>query len=133
MSYFKEVKVNDEIFGLVFGHGVVTSVWDDSFYTFEVTYDNGQVVPYTPEGYPAWRNLGHQTAFFKEDIDLEDLDFRINDGDVLSTKKIIKLRMKNKLEVKCPSGIWQAVGNCPSYVTEGYLEEGKLHLFRKAK
>ena len=117
---------------MIFGHGIVKNVWGDGFYTFEVEYDNGHTVPYTPEGSPAWCNrLDFQTVFFKEDIDLESLDFTPTE-DVLSVKKIIKLRMKKKLEVKCPSGIWQIVGECPRYVTEGYLEDGKLHLFRKA-
>ena len=130
-KYFKKVKENDEVFGLVFGHGIVTSVWNDSHYTFEVTFDNGYSVPYTPEGIPGWNiRLEHQTVFYKDDIDLMSIDFSPVD-EVLSPKKIIKLRNKNKLEVRCPSGLWIKMSECPQYVIEEYLEDGKLHLFRK--
>ena len=134
MGYFKKVDIGDRVFGLVFGPGKVRSVWDkDSFYTFEVEFDNGYVVPYTIDGVPGWSvNLDYQTLFYKNEIDLEKMDFTPTNK-VLSVKKIIRLRDKKKLEVKCPSGVWQKVDKCPSYVTEGYLEQGKLFLFRKAK
>ena len=51
--------------------------------------------------------------------------------DVLSVRKIIKLRDKKKLEIKCPSGLWQPFDKCPREFSEQYLEEGNLHLFRK--
>ena len=130
--YFKKVKEGQEVFGLVFGHGVVNRVQEDCFYSFFVEFDNGFEVPYTPEGYPAWGNLSFQTVFYKEDIDLMEMDFSPSDK-LLTPKKIIKLRAKNKLEVKCPSGIWQPVDKCPSYVTERYLEDNKLSYFRKVK
>jgi hypothetical protein len=130
MSYFKKVTEGDKVYGLVFGHGVIRTVLD-GYYKFEVEFDNGHVVPYTEDGIPGWsNNLDFQTVFYKTDIDLEDLDFSPTDK-VLSAKKIIKLRTKRNLEVRCPSGIWYPITKCPSYVTEQYLEEGKLHLFRK--
>lgn len=134
MGYFKKVAEKDKVFGLVFGPGKVVSVWaKDSHYTFEVEFDNGQVVPYTIDGIPGWSNvLDYQTLYYKNEIDLEKMDFTPTEK-VLSVKKIIKLRDKKKLEVKCPSGVWQKVDKCPSYVTEEYLEQGKLFLFRKAK
>jgi hypothetical protein len=129
--YFHKVKKDQEIFGLVFGHGTVKNVWGDGHYKFEVEFDNGFTVPYTEDGIPGWSGkLDFQTIYYKEDIDVMSLDFAPTDK-VLSAKKIIKLRAKGKLEVKCPSGLWQPVGKCPSYVTEQYLEDGKLHLFRK--
>lgn len=133
MSYFKKVKVGKEVFGLVFGYGIVSSVWEDGFYKFEVEYNNSHVVPYTEDGVPGWSNkLDYQTLFYKDDIDLMDVDFAPTD-EILSAKKIIKLRSKNKLEVKCPSGLWQPTNMCPDYVTEEYLEANKLYLFRKVK
>ncbi len=130
-AYFSEVKEGDKVFGLVFGPGVVNAVWGDGHYTFEVSYENGYNVPYTDEGIPGWSGmLDFQTVYNARDIDLMDHDFAPSE-ETLSVKKIIKLRTKNKLEVKCPSGLWQPVGKCPSYVTEDYLEAGKLHLFRK--
>ena len=132
MDYFKKVKENDKVFGLVYGKGIVKSVWDNSHYSFEVEYENGSFVPYTSEGYPGWNKgkLDFQTVFYKEDIDLMDHDFAPTE-DVLSVKKIIKLRDKKKLEIKCPSGLWQPVEKCPREFGEQYLEENKLHLFRK--
>lgn len=134
MSYFKKVKEGDKVFGLVYGPGVVDTVFGDGYYTFEVSYNNGQTVPYTSEGFPAWNTgkLDFQTVFYKRDIDLMDYDFAPSEK-TLSVKKIIKLRDKKKLEVKCPSGLWQPIGECPSSISEEYLEDGKLHLFRKVK
>jgi len=130
-SYFKKVKEGTEVFGLIFGHGIITRVYEDSFYTFEVEYDNGYVVPYTPEGVPAWSNIDMQTVYYKDDINLFEFNITLIVDEVLTPKKIIKLRVKEKLEVKCPSGIWGDYNNCPGYVTEQYLEEGKFYLFRR--
>jgi len=131
-KYFDNVKEGEKVYGLVFGPGVVISVWGkNSYYAFEVSYDNGYVVPYTIEGIPAWNtDLDEQTVFYKEDIDLCDIDFGTLD-EILSVKKIIKLRSKKKLEVRCPSGIWRSIDKCPNYIIDQYLENGKLHLFRK--
>jgi len=134
MSYFNKVKENEKVFGLVFGKGSIRSVWKDSYYTFEVEYENGQVVPYTSDGNPAWNTgrLDFQTVFYKEDIDLCDIDFTpVNKDNVLSAKKIIKLRNNKKLEVKCPSGVWQEISNCPPQLISEYLEDKKFDLFRK--
>ena len=130
--YFHKVAKGDEVYGLVFGHGVVKNVWENSHYTFEVEFDNGYAVPYTTEGYPAWGMLDTQTVYYKSDIDLVSLDFAPTDK-ILSVKKIIKLKLKGKLEVRCPSGLWQPSNKCPQYITEEYLESGKLHLFRKSQ
>jgi len=133
MNYFEEVKEEDLVFGLVYGKGKVKSVWEkDSYYTFEVEYENGSVVPYTSEGYPAWNRskFTFQTVFNVEDIKLLELDF-VPLEKTLSVKKIIKLRNEKKLEVRCPSGIWQNLEQCPKDLIEEYLQENKFHLFRK--
>jgi len=134
MAYFKNVKVGDKVFGFVFGLGVVSKVWEHSFYSFEVEYEsNGIHIPYSIEGIPGWSNgLGIQTAFYKQDIDLMDYDFAPSD-EILSIKKIIRLRDKGKLEVRCPSGLWNTYDKCPINISEGYLESAKLHLFRKSR
>ena len=132
MSYFKKVKVKEEVFGLVFGHGVVASVWGDGFYKFEVEYDNSQVVPYTEDGIPGWStNLDYQTLFYKVDIDSFNYDIAGVTLDKLSPKEIIKLRMKNKLLVKCPSGLWLNSSKCPYSIVEEYLENDMLNMFKK--
>jgi len=130
--YFGDVKVKDKVFGLIFGPGIVRSVWEDSFYHFEVEYKNGFVVPYTADGVPGWNaKIDFQTVYYKEDIDIMDLDMIPTDK-VLSAKKIIKLRDKKKLEIRCPSGIWIPVSKCPNFVFEEYVEQKKFHLFRKS-
>ena len=129
--YFHKVKEGQKVFGLVFGSGVIRSVWPDGYYKFEVEYNNHSTVPYTEEGVPAWAgNLDFQTVFYKEDIDVMSLDLTPTNK-VLSVKKIIKLRDKKKLLVRCPSGLWQPFNKCPSYITEEYLTNGKLHLFKQ--
>lgn len=131
--YFKKVKEGQEVFGLVFGPGEVTSVWENSYYSFEVMYKTGDVVPYTPEGVPAWNiELDFQTVYYKKDIDVFELDMGVN-CDILTPKKIIKLRDKKQLLVKCPSGLWQNIDHCPIHISQRYLEENKFHLFKKQK
>jgi len=130
-QYFKNVQEQDIVFGLVYGPGVVTRVFGEAYYTFEVTYKNGQCVPYTEDGIPGWNaNLDYQTVYYKRDIDFFDLDMTPQE-DVLSPKKIIKLRAKKELEILCPSGIWQTLDHCPTFVAERYLENNLWHLFRK--
>jgi len=132
MSYFSNAKEKEEVFGLIYGKGIIRSVWENSYYSFEVEYNNGQVVPYTEDGYPAWitNKNEFQTVFYAKDIDLQNLDFSCSTK-VLDAKKIIKLRNKNKLEVKGPSGIWQSTDKFPDMLQQEYLEDNKLHLFRK--
>ncbi len=132
MAYFDNVKVKDKLFGLVFGKGKVTQVFDNSHYKMMVKFKNGYEVPYTEDGIPGWGNFKKQTIFYKKDIDLTDVDF----GPVtklLSPKKIIKLREKKKLEVRLPSGIWTNCTKCVTGYVEDMLEAQNFHLFRKAQ
>jgi len=112
----------------------VFNAWGDGYYTFEVEYENNHVVPYTTEGYPAWNTgkLDFQTVFYKEDIDSFNYDISGVTNKNITPKKIIKLRLKSKLLVKCPSGIWMNSTKCPSQVMEQYLEDGMLNMFKKA-
>ncbi len=130
--YFKNVKKGDSIFGLVFGQGEVSSVWEsDSHYTFEVSFENGYTVPYTDEGIPAWNiSFDFQTIFYVEDIALSDYNFEPIRG-VLEPKEIIRLRLNGELEVRCPSGFWRLSFECPDYIVQEYYENNELHLFRK--
>ncbi len=131
--YFHKVKKGDKVFGLVFGKGQVVKVFDDdSFYKFIVEFKNDYEVPYTIEGIPGWGNFDKQTLFYKKDIDLSKFDFSANEK-VLTPKKIIKLREKNKLEVKLPSGIWTNCIDCANDYVESLLLKESYHLFRKAK
>jgi hypothetical protein len=137
MSYFENVKVGDEVYGFVYGKGVVKYVIDDQFdmdgfYAFSVEYDNGEEVFYTRDGVPNWCNSDGciQTVYWRDDIDLLDEDFSPSEG-ALAPKKIMKLRVKDKLEMKCPSGIWRQVSQCPDSVFLGAITKEQYHLFRK--
>lgn len=130
MAYFDKVKVKDKVFGLVFGAGKVSQVFEDSHYKMMVKFNNGHEVPYTEDGIPGWGNFKKQTIFYKNDIDLTDEDFGPVTK-VLSPKKIIKLREKKKLEIRLPSGIWTDCAKCIGAYIEEMLEDENYHLFRK--
>jgi len=128
--YFNKVHVGDVVFGMIYGKGVVRSVNDNSHYTFEVEYSNGQVVPYTEDGIPGWGTmLDIQTVYYPSDVELTELDLEPV-AEVLTPKKIIKLSRKKRLMARCPSGIWVNTTKCPSAVIEEYMESQKFHLFK---
>lgn len=130
MAYFDNVKVGDAVYGLVFGPGKVSQIFDNSHYKIMVNFKNDYEVPYTEEGIPGWGRFNKQTLFYKDDIDLTDVDFSPV-SKILSIKKIIKLKEKKKLQVRLPSGIWKSVKKAePAYV-EDLLEREKYHMFRK--
>ncbi len=130
MAYFKKAKVGDKVFGLVFGSGFISQVFDNGHYKLMVTFGNDHEVPYTEEGVPGWGKFNNQTLFYKNDIDLTEYDFGPVDK-VLSPKKIIKYREKKKLEVRLPSGIWHPYSKKIKHYSQDLLEEEKYHLFRK--
>ena len=130
--YFKKVKKGDKVYGLVFGKGKVSKVFDDGFYKFMVEFKNGYEIPYTEEGIPGWGNFNEQTVFYKNDIDLSNYDFSAIEK-LLTPKKIIKLREKGELEVRLPSGVWSNCTKCAKEYIEDMLEKKNYHLFRKAK
>ncbi|MFA6138165.1 MAG: hypothetical protein WC667_08775 [Sulfurimonas sp.] len=130
MAYFDKVKVGDKLYGMVFGSGVVTQVFENSHYKIMVSFKNGYDVPYTEDGIPGWGNFKKQTIFYKNDIDLTEMDFSPVTK-VLSPKKIIKFRQKKKLEVRLPSGIWTDCSKCVKKYVEEMLEAENYHLFRK--
>jgi len=130
MCYFKKAKKNDKVFGSVFGIGVISNNHLNGYYSLMVKFNNGFEVPYTIEGIPAWGNFDYQTLFYKNDIDITDLDFDSVDK-VLKVKQIIKLRDKKKLEIKCPSGIWQNSDLCSDDYIEEILSKKQFWLFRK--
>ena len=130
MGYFKKAKKGDKVYGLVFGKGEISAVYPDSHYSIMVEFDNGYQVPYTEEGVPSWGHFKKQTLFYRTDVDLSDADFSPVEK-ILSPKKIIKLREKNQLQVRLPSGLWTNVKKADSSYVEQLLEHEKYHLFRK--
>jgi hypothetical protein len=130
MAYFKDAKVGDKVYGLVFGKGKIVEVFEDSFYSIMVEFKNGYEVPYTVDGIPGWGNFKKQTMFYRDDIDLSKADFSPV-LDTLEPEDIIKLREAKKLEVRLPSGIWTSAKKAePSYI-ENMLESEQYHLFRE--
>lgn len=130
MPYFKKVKENDLVYGLVFGLGKVVKVFEDGHYKFMVEFTNGHQVPYTEDGVPGWGKFKQQTLYYKDEIELSDYDFSATTK-ILSIKKIIKLREKKKLEIRLPSGIWCDCGKCVKDYMDEMLENEMYHLFRK--
>ncbi len=130
MAYFDKVSKGDKVYGLVFGPGKVSEVFKDSYYKMMVTFKNGHEVPYDEDGIPGWGRFKQQTLFYKNDIDLTKVDFSPVTK-VLTPKKIIKLREKEKLEVRLPSGIWTDCSKCVNDYVEEMLELENYHLFRK--
>ena len=130
MAYFDNAKVNDKVYGLVFGAGKIAKIFDESHYKIMVDFKNGYEVPYTEDGIPGCGNFNKQTLFYKNDVDLTDVDFSPVTK-VLSVKKIIKLREKKKLQVRLPSGVWKNVKKAELSYIEELLEKEKYHMFRK--
>ena len=131
--YFEDVEIGDKVFGLVYGPGeVIYSIGSNQvsgFYSFKVKYKNKEVF-YTNEGVPDWCKQNFQTVFYKSDIDLFNLDLEPVD-EVLKMKKIIKLRNREQLEMRCPSGLWRDINMCPAGFGDNALEKGQFHLFRE--
>ena len=115
MGYFKKVKLKDKLYGMVFGAGKVTQVFEDSHYKMMVTFKNGYEIPYTEDGIPGWGNFKKQTIFYKKDIDLDDVD----------------IQPPEKLQVRLPSGIWTDCAKCVRDYAQELLENEQYHLFRK--
>lgn len=130
MAYFENAQVGDKVYGLIFGKGKIIECYENSHYTIMVRFKNGYEVPYTEDGIPGWGNFKKQTCYYREDVDLTKVDFAPSNK-VLSHKKIIKLREKDKLEVKLPSGAWGNIKKCPETYIEEICEKELYHLFRK--
>ena len=132
MGYFKKAKTGRKVYDLIFGKGKIVEVYDDSHYLLMVEFKNDYQVAYTDEGIPNWGNFKDQTLFYKKDIDLTSEDFSPVKK-ILPSKKIIKLRDKNKLEVRLPSGIWKSTKRADEDYIEKLLKKEKYHFFRKKK
>jgi len=130
VSYFKKAKEGQKVYGLVFGAGKITEVFEESHYKIMVTFKNGYEVPYTDDGIPGWGNFKKQTLFYRDDVDMKKADFSPVEK-ILSIKKIIKHRENNNLEVRLPSGMWVKYSKANTDYTETLLEDEKYHLFRK--
>ena len=132
---FKNVKKNDEVYSLIYGDGIVENVLAkdvriEGFYIFSVSFGK-KLVHYTEAGVPNWCNsdCDTPTLFYKDEVDFNRVDFKPCDTD-LSTKKIKKMIGTGKLEMRCPSGLWRNIDDCPITVVNKGLKEAKNYLFR---
>jgi len=132
VGYFKKAKVGRKVYDLIFGKGKIVEVYEKSHYLLMVEFNNDYQVAYTDEGIPNWGNFKDQTLFYTKDIDLTSEDFSPVKK-ILPSKKIIKLRDKNKLEVRLPSGIWKSTKRVDEDYIEKLLKKEKYHFFRKKK
>ncbi|MCW8954326.1 MAG: hypothetical protein OQK48_05220 [Sulfurimonas sp.] len=139
MHYFNKVKLGQEVFSLIYGKGVVVFALPkehrlDGFFVFAAEYKNNQRVHYTIDGMPNWSSQDGccQTVFYEKDINLGDIDIQPAHK-VLSEKQILKYKDKDVLELRCPSGIWRNVNECPQYLVDKALKKSKYYLFRKEK
>lgn len=139
MHYFSDVKLEQEVFSLIYGKGKVIFALPkkhrlDGFYVFAVEYENKQIVHYTLDGMPNWSPLdgGCQTVFYIEDVDLSDVDIQ-PPHKIPSEKQILKYKEKGTLEIQCPSGIWRNVDECPENLMKRAFKKSRYHLFRKQK
>jgi len=140
MNKFENIKLNDEIYSIVFGSGKVIFVLTkplrlDGYYIFEVQYENGQRVHYTEDGRPNWcqdMNNCTKTIYYKNEIDFDELDTKPRKK-ILTKNKINKLRYKDKLEMMSPAGGWIDASLMPDIMVDNAIKNEEYHLFRKMK
>lgn len=140
MAKFIDIKLDDEMYSLVFGLGRVIFVLTkslrlDGYYVFEVEYNNGQKVHYTEDGKPGWCkdiNKCRTTTFYKHEVNFDTLDTK-EKKKVLTRQKIDKFRSNDKLEMKSPAGGWIDTNLMPDMLVENAIKNENYHLFRKMK
>jgi len=140
MNKFTDIKLNDEIYSVVFGLGKVIFVLTkplrlDGYYIFEVKYDNGQRVHYTEEGKPNWcQDAGNctKTIYYKNEVDFDDRDTKVVKK-TLKKNKISILRYEDRLEMMSPAGGWIDANLMPDIMVENAIRNEEYHLFRKMK
>ncbi len=140
MGKFTDIKLNDEIYSVVFGLGKVIFVLTkplrlDGYYIFEVKYENGQRVHYTEDGKPNWCqdiNNCSKTICYKHEVNFDDLDRKVKKK-VLKKSKINKLRYEDALEMMSPAGGWIDANLMPDIMVDNAIANEEYHLFRKMK
>ena len=140
MGKFTDIKLNDEIYSVVFGLGKVIFVLTkplrvDGYFIFEVEYNNGQRVHYTDDGKPNWCqdiNNCAKTIYYKYEVNFDDLDTKVKKK-ILKKSKINKLRQNDTLEMMSPAGGWIDANLMPDIMLENAIRNEEYHLFRKMK
>jgi hypothetical protein len=140
MTKFSDIKLNDEMYSIVFGLGKVVFVLAkslrlDGYYVFEVEYENGQKVFYTEEGKPNWcRDINNctKTICYKHEVNFDELDTKPKTK-ILTKHKIEKLRYDDILEMMSPAGGWIDANLMPDIMVDNAINNEEFHLFRKMK
>ena len=139
MNKFEDIKLNDEMYSIVFGLGKVIFVLAKSlrlaggYYVFEVEYENGQRVYYTVDGKPSWcKDINNctKTVCYKHEVDFDEVDTS-EDVKPLTKHKIEKLRLDDKLEMKSPAGGWIDANLMPDVMVDNAINNEEFHLFRE--
>ena len=140
MNKFEDIKLNDEMYSVVFGLGKVIFVLAkslrlDGYYVFEVEYENGQRVYYTEDGRPSWcrdMNKCTKTICYKHEVNFDEVDTSA-ERKPLTKHKIEKLRYDDLLEMKSPAGGWVDANLMPDVMVDNAINNEEFHLFRKMK
>ena len=140
MDKFTNIKLNDEIYSIVFGLGKVVFVLEESlrlngYYIFEVEYENGKRVHYTEGGKASWCkdiNKCTRTIYYKSQVDFDDIDTATTKK-FLSKYKINELRNTDSLEMMSPAGAWIDASLMPDSMFDNAIKNGEYHLFREIK
>ena len=138
MTKFADIKLNDEIYSIVFGLGKVVFVLAkslrlDGYYVFAVEYENGQRVHYTDDGRPDWckdMNKCTKTICYKDEVNFDELDTKPKRKS-LTKNRINELRYSDCLEMMSPAGGWIDANLMPDMMVDNAINNEEFHLFRK--
>ena len=140
MDRYEDVKLDDEMYSVVFGLGKVIFVLAkslrlDGYYVFEVEYENGQRVYYTEDGRPSWcrdMNKCTKTVYYKSEVNFNEVDMSPESAP-MTKFKIDKLRFDDALEMKSPAGAWIDANLMPDVMVDNAINNEEYHLFRQKK
>jgi len=140
MDRYEDVKLDDEMYSVVFGLGKVIFVLAkslrlDGYYVFEVEYENGQRVYYTEDGRPSWcrdMNKCTKTVYYKSEVNFNEVDTS-SESAPMTKFKIDKLRFDDALEMKSPAGAWIDANLMPDVMVDNAINNEEYHLFRQKK
>lgn len=136
--YLENIAEGDKMYSLIYGEGICVNATPkdrriDDFFMCSVKYGT-KIIHYTEAGVPDWDkdSCGTQTVFYKDDMNFQPKDF-VASKNTLTINQIKKLKDSSSLEMKCPSGIWRNVQQCPMKLVKKAIKNMKTYLFRKTE
>ncbi|MDA7817576.1 hypothetical protein N9A28_05250 [Sulfurimonas sp.] len=138
MNKFIDIKLDDEIYSVVFGLGKVVFVLEkalrlDQFYVFQVEYDNGEKTYYTEGGKADWcKDIKKciRTIYYKHEVDFDAIDTKV-ERRILNKHKIDQYRNNDTLEMMSPAGGWIKASLMPDAMVDSAINDRVYHLFRR--